>query len=129
MLQKSGVASYEEFAGAQKALKTKNMENWRWVLVVYIFLASVMPVWLLLQPRDYLASYFLYFAVVIGTVGMVMGSSKFSVELPAYKGFVSGNNYLWPMLFIIVACGALSGFHSLVGSGTTSKQIRSARCR
>ena len=79
---------------------------------------------LLLQPRDYLASYFLYFAVIIGTIGMVLGSSKFTVELPAFKGFVAGNNYLWPMLFIIVACGALSGFHSLVGSGTTSKQIR-----
>ena len=124
VLQKSGVASYEEFAGAQGALRTKNMENWRWVLVVYIILASVMPVWLLLQPRDYLASYFLYFAVIIGTIGMVLGSSKFTVELPAFKGFVAGNNYLWPMLFIIVACGALSGFHSLVGSGTTSKQIR-----
>ena len=71
-----------------------------------------MPVWLLLQPRDYLASYFLYFAVIIGTIGMVLGSSKFTVELPAFKGFVAGNNYLWPMLFIIVACGALSGFHS-----------------
>ncbi|MFC2594318.1 MAG: carbon starvation CstA family protein, partial [Fretibacterium sp.] len=124
VLQKSGAASYEEFAGAQGALRTKNMENWRWVLVVYIILASVMPVWLLLQPRDYLASYFLYFAVIIGTIGMVLGSSKFTVELPAFKGFVAGNNYLWPMLFIIVACGALSGFHSLVGSGTTSKQIR-----
>lgn len=124
VLQKSGAASYEEFAKAQKALAVKNMENWRWVLVVYIILASVMPVWLLLQPRDYLASYFLYFAVIIGTIGMVLGSSKFTVELPAFKGFVAGNNYLWPMLFIIVACGALSGFHSLVGSGTTSKQIR-----
>ncbi|RRD64620.1 carbon starvation protein A [Fretibacterium sp. OH1220_COT-178] len=124
VLQKSGAASYEEFAKAQKALNVKNTENWRWVLVVYIILASVMPVWLLLQPRDYLASYFLYFAVIIGTIGMVLGSSKFTVELPAFKGFVAGNNYLWPMLFIIVACGALSGFHSLVGSGTTSKQIR-----
>ena len=99
------------------------METWRWWLAGYIFLASVLPVWLLLQPRDYLASYFLYFAVIIGTVGMLMGS-KFQVTLPAYKGFVAGGQYLWPMLFIIVACGALSGFHALVGSGTTSKQIR-----
>ena len=124
VVQKSGAASYDEYVAARKALSTRNMENWRWVLVVYIVLASVMPVWLLLQPRDYLASYFLYFAVIIGTVGMVMGSSQFTVELPAFKGFVAGNNYLWPMLFIIVACGALSGFHALVGSGTTSKQIR-----
>ena len=98
-------------------------ETWRWWLALYIFLASVLPVWLLLQPRDYLASYFLYFAVIIGAIGMLIGS-KFQVVLPAYKGFVSGGQYLWPMLFIIVACGALSGFHALVGSGTTSKQIR-----
>lgn len=124
VLQKSNPATYDEYSAAQKNLKTKNMENWRWVLVLYIFLASVLPVWLLLQPRDYLASYFLYFAVIIGGIGMVMGSSKFEVQLPAFKGFAVGGNYLWPMLFIIVACGALSGFHALVGSGTTSKQIR-----
>jgi len=99
-------------------------ETWRWILVGYIFFASVLPVWLLLQPRDYLASYFLYFSVIVGTVGMVMGKGEgFEIVLPAFKGFVSGNQYLWPMLFVIVACGAISGFHSLVGSGTTSKQL------
>ncbi len=119
------IASFEEYTAAKKALNIRNMENWRWVLVAYIFLASVLPVWLLLQPRDYLASYFLYFAVIIGTIGMVMGGQHFEVKLEAFKGFTApGNQYLWPMLFIIVACGALSGFHALVGSGTTSKQIR-----
>jgi carbon starvation protein len=101
------------------------METWRWILVVYIFLASVLPVWLLLQPRDYLASYFLYFAVIIGAIGMIMGKGEsFQVVLPAFKGFVANGQYIWPMLFIIVACGAVSGFHSLVGSGTTSKQLK-----
>ncbi len=123
------IGTYEEFTAARSALKTKNMENWRWALVAYIFFASVLPVWLLLQPRDYLASYFLYFAVIIGTIGMVMGShvggEAFTIKLDAFKGAIApGNQYLWPMLFIIVACGALSGFHALVGSGTTSKQIR-----
>lgn len=103
-----------------------SMETWRWILVVYILAASVLPVWILLQPRDYLASYFLYFAVIIGAIGMVFGTS-FEVKLPAFKGFtagVHGDQYLWPMLFVVVACGAISGFHSLVGSGTTSKQLR-----
>ncbi|MGI6790448.1 carbon starvation CstA family protein [Aminivibrio sp.] len=104
---------------------TLPMETWRWILVVYIFLASVLPVWLLLQPRDYLASYFLYFAVIIGAIGMIMGKGEnFQVVLPAFKGFVANGQYIWPMLFIIIACGAVSGFHALVGSGTTSKQLK-----
>jgi len=104
---------------------TLPMETWRWLLVVYIFLASVLPVWLLLQPRDYLASYFLYFAVIIGAIGMIMGKGEnFQVVLPAFKGFVANGQYIWPMLFIIIACGAVSGFHALVGSGTTSKQLK-----
>ena len=102
-----------------------SMETWRWLLVVYIILASLLPVWLLLQPRDYLASYFLYFAVVIGAVGMLFASSKFEITLPAFKGLsVGGDQYIWPILFVTVACGAISGFHSMVGSGTTSKQLR-----
>lgn len=101
-------------------------EAWMWLLVLYILLASILPVWLLLQPRDYLASYFLYFAVVVGAIGMIFGS-KFEIVLPAFKTLSAGpdgNQYMWPMLFVIVACGAISGFHSLVGSGTTSKQLR-----
>ena len=103
-------------------------ETWRWLLVGYIFLASLLPVWLLLQPRDYLASYFLYFAVAIGAVGMLFGSASFEVTLPAFKGFsVAGDQYIWPILFVTVACGAISGFHSMVGSGTSSKQLRSEK--
>ncbi|MDR1516045.1 MAG: carbon starvation protein A [Synergistaceae bacterium] len=103
-----------------------SMPVWRWILVGYIMFASVLPVWLLLQPRDYLASYFLYFAVLVGAIGMIFGRG-FEIYLPAYKTMAAGANadqYMWPMLFVVVACGAISGFHSLVGSGTTSKQLR-----
>ncbi|MDO9509168.1 MAG: carbon starvation protein A [Thermovirgaceae bacterium] len=101
--------------------------TWRLALTVYIFLASVLPVWLLLQPRDYLASFMLYFSVLLGAIGMIFGS-KFTTDLPAFTGFhAGGTNYLWPMLFVIVACGAISGFHALVGSGTTSKQLKSEK--
>jgi carbon starvation protein len=99
--------------------------TWLCVLVGYIFIASVLPVWLLLQPRDYLASYLLYFALAISLIGMVFGAGTFDVTLPAYKGFASEDaEFLWPSLFILVACGAISGFHSLVASGTTAKQLR-----
>jgi carbon starvation protein len=102
-----------------------DVNTWRWILVVYIALASVLPVWLLLQPRDYLSSWFLYSSLIIATLGILFGGARLSVNLPAFKGWYGGGiNYLWPMLFITVACGAISGFHSLVGSGTTAKQIR-----
>lgn len=101
--------------------------TWKWILIVYIFLASVLPVWILLQPRDYLSSWLLYFSVFVGGIGMIFGAKFMTgVEgaLPAFKGFTPADGkYLWPLLFITIACGAISGFHSLVGSGTTSKQI------
>ena len=102
-----------------------SVEFWRWALVVYIFAASVLPVWLLLQPRDYLASFLLYFSVFIGAVGMIFMSGVDTTKVPMFTGFApKDGQYLWPLLFITVACGAISGFHSLVGSGTTSKQMR-----
>ena len=102
-----------------------SMETWRFVLVGYVFVASVLPVWLLLQPRDYLASYLLYAALIIGSIGMVFGAGRFEVVLPAYESFAPKEaTYLWPLLFVTVACGAISGFHCMVGSGTTSKQLR-----
>jgi len=100
---------------------------WNWTLAIYILLASTLPVWLLLQPRDYLSSFFLYFAVIVGAVGMIFGSGLNTGTIPAfaseikYLGFSS--KALWPCLFTTVACGAISGFHSLVSSGTTGKQI------
>jgi len=95
---------------------------WTVILLVYCFFASVLPVWFLLQPRDYLSSYLLYASVLAGIVGILCG--RFDIKSSAFKGFHSAEmGYLFPILFITVACGAISGFHSLVASGTTSKQI------
>ena len=109
------------------ALFTYSTNQWNIFLAVYILAASVLPVWLLLQPRDYLASYFLYFAVAIGALGMIFGASMNSGNIPMVakdiQWFGLSKANLWPMMFVIVACGAISGFHSLVGSGTTSKQL------
>lgn len=103
---------------------TMSVDFWRILLIVYIFAASVLPVWLLLQPRDYLASYMLYFSVFLGGIGMIFGGGSFECKLPAFKGFITPNgDFLWPILFTTVACGAISGFHSMVASGTTSKQL------
>lgn len=102
-----------------------SLDTWRVILALYVVVASVLPVWLLLQPRDYLASFMLYFALGISLVGVFAGGSRFEVVLPAFKSFrAESGEQLWPMLFILVACGAISGFHSLVAGGTTAKQIR-----
>lgn len=110
---------------------THNSDQWNVFLAIYILAASVLPVWLLLQPRDYLASFFLYFAVAVGAIGMLFGSSLNSGNVPAFADGIKwvglSKTHLWPMMFVIVACGAISGFHSLVGSGTTAKQIRCER--
>lgn len=94
---------------------------WAVILLTYCFLASVLPVWFLLQPRDYLSSYLLYTSVLAGVLGIILGG--FDIKFSGFKGFHSEIGYLFPILFITVACGAISGFHSLVASGTTSKQI------
>lgn len=104
-----------------------NMSRTAWVIfiAVYITAASLLPVWMLLQPRDYLSSFLLYGMILLAIIGVV--GSGASVEVPAFAGFKVGSSYLFPTLFITVACGAISGFHSLVGSGTTSKQINSEK--
>lgn len=96
---------------------------WLIIILVYIFIASVTPVWILLQPRDYLSSFLLYGMIIAAFAGVII--TRPVVGLPAFTGFagINGNSYLFPMLFITVACGAISGFHSLVASGTTAKQI------
>lgn len=101
---------------------------WMLVVGVYIALASVAPVWLLLQPRDYLSSFLLYAMLFIAVVGVVGAHPDINPELfPAFTGFAvdngNGVQFLFPVLFTTVACGAISGFHSLVSSGTTSKQL------
>lgn len=96
--------------------------NWLYILLAYAFIASVLPVWILLQPRDYLSSYLLYFSVIVGVVGLIFGG--FKIEYDAFVSFKSEEiGSFFPFLFVTIACGAISGFHSLVASGTTSKQI------
>jgi carbon starvation protein len=94
---------------------------WIWILMGYIFIASVVPVWLLLQPRDYLNSFLLYLMLIGSLIGIVVSNP--SIKLDVFSGFTQDIGYLFPILFVTVACGAISGFHSLVASGTTSKQL------
>lgn len=94
---------------------------WIGILLVYIFVASVTPVWILLQPRDYLNSFLLYAMLIGAVLGLVI--YRPTIQLPAVTSFNVGGSLLFPMLFVTVACGAISGFHSLVGSGTTAKQM------
>lgn len=98
-------------------------KTWDVLLLVYCCIASVVPMWLLLQPRGHLGGYFLYVALGAGAVGLLLGSP--SIEYPAFMGWTTAKGEtLFPMLFITIACGACSGFHSLIASGTTSKQLR-----
>jgi len=95
---------------------------WSILLIIYCFFASTLPVWFLLQPRDYLSSFLLYGSVVGGFAGILLGGLQ--ISYPAFKTWNSPQlGLLFPMLFITVACGACSGFHSLVASGTSSKQL------
>ncbi|MCR4691253.1 MAG: carbon starvation protein A [Lachnospiraceae bacterium] len=105
---------------------------WMWILAVYILIASVTPVWILLQPRDYLSSFLLYFMIAVALIAIIGATlaGQGNLAIPAFSGFkitetnglfATGN--LFPALFVTIACGAISGFHSLVSSGTTSKQI------
>jgi carbon starvation protein len=100
---------------------TLSFNSWYAIILVYIFIASVAPVWILLQPRDYLNSYILY--AMIG--GAVLGLLVYrpNLELPAVTGFTVNGSMMFPILFVTVACGAISGFHSLIASGTSSKQV------
>lgn len=94
---------------------------WKLILLGYIFIASVLPVWLLLQPRDFLSSFLLYTLIIGATIGIFFSNPQ--VNLPVFTGLKSSLGYLFPILFVTVACGAISGFHSLVASGTTAKQL------
>ncbi len=95
---------------------------WSLILIVYAYLASVLPVWLLLQPRDYLNSFMLYFLIGGAFIGLLIARPM--IQMPAFTGFYNEQlGFLFPILFITIACGAVSGFHSLVSSGTTSKQL------
>jgi len=94
---------------------------WMWICGAYILVASVTPVWILLQPRDYLSSFLLYAMLALAIIGVVMGNPSLDT-LPLLNK--AGNTTpVFPVLFTTIACGAISGFHSLVSSGTTSKQL------
>lgn len=96
--------------------------TWVVILLVYIAVASIAPVWILLQPRDYLNSFLLYAMLLGGIIGVVIMHPTIKLD-PVTSFNLGDGNILFPMLFVTVACGAISGFHSLVGSGTSSKQI------
>jgi len=102
---------------------------WNYALLFYCFAASIIPVWLLLQPRGYLGGFFLYAVLAAGLAGLFLGGEK--IVYPAFTGFTNTNGLpLFPLLFVTVACGACSGFHGIVCSGTTSKQIeKETDCR
>ncbi len=114
------------------------LSNTTWMVIVgiYILAASVAPVWILLQPRDYLSSFLLYFMMIVAVVGIIgcgmNGGAR--MDIPAFAGFKdtlaptgASLGYMFPALFVTIACGAISGFHSLVGSGTTSKQLNNEK--
>jgi carbon starvation protein len=95
---------------------------WDVALLLYCLIAGVVPVWLLLQPRGHLGGFFLYAALGASAIGLALGGA--TIEYPAYIPPEPGKATVFPFLFIMVACGACSGFHSLIASGTTSKQLR-----
>jgi len=98
-------------------------KTWALIIIAYCALGSVAPVWLLLQPRGFLGGFVLYFALAIGLIGIFFGG--YEIQQPAFKTWDAGTatGTLFPFLFVTIACGACSGFHGLVCSGTTSKQI------
>ncbi len=102
-----------------------------WIVIIgaYITIASLVPVWILLQPRDYLSSFLLYAMMGVAVIGIIFSAiaGTASFEIPAFAGWTVGGNFLFPTLFITVACGACSGFHSLISTGTSSKQLDNER--
>jgi len=98
-------------------------QTWAVLIIVYCIVASLLPVWALLQPRGYLGGFVLYAAIAVGVIGIFFGG--YEIQQPAFKSFDIGGmtGMLFPFLFVTIACGACSGFHGLVCSGTTSKQI------
>src|SRR5687768_11443879 len=98
-------------------------QTWAIIILLYCVVASMLPVWALLQPRGYLGGFVLYTAIAVGVIGIFFGG--YTIQQPAFKSFDVGGmtGMLFPFLFVTIACGACSGFHGLVCSGTTSKQI------
>jgi carbon starvation protein len=119
-----------EVSGALALRGVSAQKIWGAALLAYCFVASLLPVWLLLQPRGYLGGFVLYLVLAAGVIGVFFGNV--TVAQPSFKGFEVGGltGSLFPFLFVTIACGACSGFHGLVCGGTTSKQIaRESHCR
>lgn len=95
--------------------------TWIYIVMAYLFLASVMPMWLLMEPRDYMTTFMLLGMIIGAVVGVI--AEHPTMKLNAFNGFNVDGSYLFPTLFVTIACGAVSGFHSLVSSGTSSKTI------
>lgn len=107
----------------------QNTDFWLVFVFIYVIIACVTPVWALLQPRDYLNSFLLIAMMIFAFVGILVYNP--SMNLPTFTSFTitskTGTSYLFPALFVTIACGAVSGFHSLVSSGTASKQIKNEK--
>jgi carbon starvation protein len=123
-------AAAKQGDGAAIATISQARKGWDVALLLYCLFAGMAPVWMILQPRGQLGGYFLYFALGAGAIGLVLGGGQ--AEYPAFRGWEAAAPGattpplpLFPMLFILIACGACSGFHSLIASGTTSKQLKS----
>lgn len=104
-----------------KVMGMSSQNFWFFILIIYSLFASSLPVWLLLQPRDYISTWILFLGLGLGYLGLIVFQP--SIHAPAFVSFTSKGGPLWPMLFVIIACGAISGFHSIVAGGTTSKQL------
>jgi len=124
-------AWYGAVPGASEAVRTaaeqKAIKTWDVMLLGYCFVASIMPMWLLLQPRGHLGGYFLFIALGAAAVGILISglSGGTQIKYPAFIGWQSEKGLpLFPILFITIACGACSGFHAMISSGTTSKQLK-----
>lgn len=114
------------FAVGMKLPIYTNKTMWIYIIMIYLFLASVLPMWLLMQPRDYMTTFMLLGMIIGAVVGVVVAHP--AMQLNAFNGFVltgadGSKSYLFPTLFVTIACGAVSGFHSLVSSETSSKTI------
>jgi carbon starvation protein len=104
-----------------KILGMPNHTFWFFILIIYSLIASSLPVWFLLQPRDYISTWILFLGLALGYLGLIVSHPP--LNAPALVSFSSKGGPLWPMLFVIIACGAISGFHSVVAGGTTAKQL------
>ena len=109
------------FIIAMKLTMNATKSTWIYIVMAYLFLASVMPMWLLMEPRDYMTTFMLLGMIIGAVVGVI--AEHPTMKLNAFSGFNVDGSYLFPTLFVTIACGAVSGFHSLVSSGTSSKTI------